>query len=129
MALSHRNIFLIDGLGAILSAFMLSVVLTYFESLFGMPHEVLKPLAVVACIFSMYSLTCHFNAFSNWQPLLKLIAISNTIFCLVSIGFVVYYFEKLTSIGICYFVLEVIVVGMLVFTEFRIALQGKSGGA
>jgi hypothetical protein len=129
MTLSHRNIFLIDGLGAILSASILSLMLVNFQGLIGMPQEVLFFLMIIACIFSFYSLSCHFTSLINWQPFLIFIAISNTIFCLVSIGFFVYHFEKLTSISICYFVLEVIVVGMLVFTEFRIALQGKSGGA
>lgn len=129
MALSHRNIFLIDGLGAFFSASVLGYVLLNFQGLFGMPQEMLFFLMIVACVLSLYSLSCHVTSLMNWQPFLLFIAISNTIYCLVSIGLVIYHFERLTSIGICYFALEVIIVGVLVLTEFRIAVQRKSGDA
>lgn len=118
---NSRNIFLFDGLGALLSALLTGVVLMYFNDSFGMPQEVLIPLAGVACLFAIYSLACHFNAPAKWQPFLRFIAISNTIYCLVSIGFMVYHFEQLTSLGITYFVLEAVVIGTLVFIELKLA--------
>ena len=39
--------FLIDGVGALVSAFMLGVVLTQFDSLFGMPISTLNILRLI----------------------------------------------------------------------------------
>ena len=122
MLLSSKNIFLIDGLGAITTALVLSIILLYFQHLLGMPQTVLFFLIVVACTFSFYSLACHFSAPANWRSFLLFIAISNTVYCCVSIGFVAYHFEQLTWLGITYFVLEVVVIGTLVFMEFKLAL-------
>lgn len=121
--LSSRNIFLIDGLGAMLSALLTGVVLTYFNEYIGMPQEVLFPFAAVACLFTVYSLSCHFKTPANWRSFLVFIAISNTIYCLVSVGFVIYHFENLTTFGRAYFFLEIIVIGLLVFTELRLVLS------
>ncbi|MEL6140721.1 MAG: hypothetical protein AAFU67_03805, partial [Bacteroidota bacterium] len=44
-----KQLFLIDGLGATLTAICLGVVLTRLESLFGMPRTILIPLSLVAC--------------------------------------------------------------------------------
>lgn len=122
---SSRNIFLLDGLGAMFSALLIGVVLRYFNEYIGMPKEVLFPFAAVACIFAVYSLACHFNPPTKWQSYLIFITIANTIYCLVSVGFVIYHFENLTTLGRAYFFLEIIVIGLLVLTEFRLALFDK----
>jgi len=66
-----KSLFLFDGLGALVSAFLLGVVLVKFESTFGMPKEKLYFLAGAACLFVIYDLVCYFKANQNWSPLVK----------------------------------------------------------
>jgi len=117
--LSFKQLFLLDSLGAFLTALLLSQVLARFESSFGMPREILFVLAGIAACFALYSLLCHFFLKKKWQPYLKAIAIANTIYCLVTLGLVIYFFRSLTWLGILYFFGEIIVVVSLARIEIQ----------
>lgn len=115
-----RQLFLIDGLGALVTAFLTGVILVYFESFFGMPKNVLIPLALVACVFAVYSLSCYFFVNENWRRFLKIIAVANLLYCFATTGFVIAYFEQLTIFGILYFIGEIIIVVTLVSIEWKV---------
>ena len=121
MNLHPRTLFLIDGLGAMLSAIFLGVVLVKLEHYFGMPKNVLYGLASVACIFAVYSLTNHFCFPENWRFYLKGIATANFVYCLVTLSLAIYYSKALTSLGIFYFLAEVMVIIGLVMIEWKTA--------
>jgi hypothetical protein len=55
--ISPKNLFLLDSLGALLSAILLGVILVSFENAFGMPQKTLYTLSYTAIIFSIYSLS------------------------------------------------------------------------
>ncbi len=116
---SRKNLFLADGLGALLTAFMLGVILIRYESAFGMPRHVLYPLALIAGLFSIYSFTCFLRFPHNWRPYLKAIAWANLAYCGLSMGMVVFYFQKLSSLGLSYFLLEIVVVVLLAIIELK----------
>jgi len=71
-----RRLFLIDGIGALVSAVMLGLVLTVWAPVFGMPRRVLIPLALVAAGFAIYSLTCSVR--THDPKFLFAIAVANT---------------------------------------------------
>ncbi len=119
MTISPKKLFLIDGLGALMSAFLLGVVLVHFESIIGMSPQVLYGLSGIACIFALYSWTCYFRTPDNWQPYLKGIALANFLYCCLTGALVVYCYEVLSSWGVTYFVLEMIVVLILVRFELK----------
>lgn len=102
-----------DGLGAVLTAFMLGFVLVKLEYIFGMPKNALYFLSVIACIFAAYSFFCFLIIRENWQPFLKIIAFANLLYCIVSLSFVLYFFQKLTTLGILYFLIEI---GIIIFS-------------
>ena len=55
--ISHpKKLFLIDGLGAILSAFLLGYVLVKLERVFGIPSKTLYFLATLPMFFVIYDL-------------------------------------------------------------------------
>lgn len=112
----------IDGLGALLSAFFLGVVLVRFEDYFGMPRTVLYALSLVACLFAIYSICCYFLLTHHWRPYLKIITILNILYCCLTMGFVFYFYQKLTHWGLIYFLLEFIVLIVLITIE-RMALS------
>jgi hypothetical protein len=119
-----RRIFLMDSIGAMLSAFLLGGVLTNFEDSFGMPRLQLYFLALIAVLFAVYSMVCHLLAGARWKPLLKVIAIANLAYCGLTMGLVIFFFERLTPLGIAYFVGELVVIGVLVGMELWVVVAG-----
>lgn len=123
MILQPKTLFLIDGLGALLSAFLLGVVLTSFEEFFGMPRIVLYSLSFLAVLFAVYSSLCYLKTPENWPTYLKTIAILNLLYCFVTIGLVFHFFEQLTMFGIIYFVCEIFVILTLASIELKLAMH------
>lgn len=119
---SPYQLFLLDGVGALVSAFCLGVLLVYFNALIGMPVKCLYFLAGLACCFACYSLGCYFLKPPNWQVFLKGIATLNFLYCLLSLGLMFYFFTQLTIWGIAYFIIEKVIVLGLVYIEFKMAL-------
>lgn len=123
MNLDLKKLFLIDGLGALVTALLLSQVLARFESVFGMPREILWVLAGIAGCFAVYSFLCHLFIEENGQPYLKGIAVANTVYCITTLGLVIYLNESLTYLGIAYFIGEIFIILILVRLEFNVAGQ------
>jgi hypothetical protein len=115
---SPKKLFLIDGLGACLTAFLLGGVLSRFEATFGMPRNILYFLSILACVFAAYSLACHFFVGKNWPPFLRAIAWANLLYCCLTFGLVVALYKSLSVLGIAYFLGELFVMGILIFIEF-----------
>ncbi len=119
--ISPKYLFLIDGLGALLSAFMLGVPLVYFEEHFGMPRNILYGLAFIPCVFAVYSLFCYGRLPANWRPYLRGIAILNLLYCCLTATCMVLMYSKLTLLGLLYFGGEIIIVVALALIELRVA--------
>lgn len=117
--LTPRKLLLIDGLGALLSAFLLGVVLVRWEHIFGMPSKVLYPLAAIAGVFAVYSLSCHWFLTQNHRPFLKGIAIANLLYCCLTLGLVVYCYPQLMALGVAYFLVEIMIVCSLAIVELK----------
>ena len=119
MEFTPKHLFLIDGIGALITATLLGLVLTRFEASFGMPTDMLYPLATTALVFSLYSLLCYLLLFSNWAPFLKIIAICNGLYCLVTLILAILLFDSLTWLGVGYFLGEIGIVSTLATIEWR----------
>lgn len=115
-------IFLLDGIGALVTAVLLLFILTQFEPLFGMPQRVLYLLALIAFVYSIYSFSCYFVV-SNWYPYLKLIALANLIYCLLTLGFILFHYRRLTWLGGAYFVTELLIILRLAALEWKLATK------
>lgn len=120
MVLDKRTIFLLDGVGALVSGVFLGLVLPSLQPLVGMPVGALRALALVAVVFSVYSLSC-FAFVDHGQPgWLRLLSTCNLIYCAVTLGLVVWYRDQLTLLGFLYFGAEAAIVVALVWLERRI---------
>lgn len=119
--LSPKRLFLIDGIGAMLTAFLLSQVLARYEATFGMPRKNLYILAGIAACFAAYSLFCHLLITHHARPFLKGIAIANTLYCMTTLSWVGYLYASLTEWGIAYFIGEILIVMALVRIEWSVA--------
>lgn len=114
---SPRRLFLMDGLGALLTAFLSGIILPRFEAFFGMPRTVLYGLALLACVYVLWSFCCYLFTPSSWRPFLKAIILANTFYCCLIIGLVCYFFRELTVFGVAYFLLEIGVIAIIVRIE------------
>ncbi|GAA4278362.1 hypothetical protein [Aquimarina mytili] len=119
MISNPKTLFLIDSLGALLTAFFLSVILANLEAYFGMPKKILYLLSSVALMYAIYSICCYYFIKRNWKPYLKIIVIANIVYTILTIGIVTYFYNRLTGIGVFYFLLEVIVLIILIRIEIR----------
>jgi hypothetical protein len=123
LKLNPRKLFLIDCLGALASAFLLGVILVLFEEFIGMPKEVLYYLAIAACVFAVYSFFCYFHFPNNWQPFMKAIVIANLLYCLTTIGLVIFFYSQLTIFGVLYFLGELGIIFGLISLELKTASE------
>ncbi len=119
--INPKQLFLVDSLGALLSAFMLGVVLVMFKEIVGMPSNVLYGLAFIACLFFVNSLFCFLRVKENWRPRMKWVAIFNLMYCCLTAGLVIYFYKELTIWGVVYFVVEKIIVVPLAIVELQVA--------
>ena len=117
--LSPKTVFLIDGIGAMATVTMLMAVLSNRVGFFGVRKDYLQILGLVAAVFSIYSFVCYFSLNKNWKPFLKIIAIANLLYCLITLGLIGYLYTEVTVFAVLYFAGEVIVVFMLVFLEYK----------
>ena len=122
-----RMLFAIDGVGAILSAFLLGVILVKFESIFGIPSRTLYLLASFPILFGMYDFYCYRDKKDQSGPYLKGIAIANFLYCLLSISVAFYHFSTITYLGWTYILLEVLIVITLALFEFKVAKRWIRG--
>ena len=96
MNYNPKKIFIIDYVGAIISSFMLGIVLAYIQPLIGMPKTILYQLAIVALGLMMYSGLCVLLVKKNYKPFLITIGIANICYCIASVYLITVYFEQLT---------------------------------
>jgi hypothetical protein len=120
-----KKLFLLDSIGAFTTAFLLYVVLRNFNEYFGMPERILIFLSVIAVCFFIYSMTCFFTIKTNWTPFIKGIIIANLLYCLLTISLVFFYHPQLTTIGIAYFLGEILVICGLVYIELNVTTESN----
>lgn len=116
-----RRLFLIDGLGACLSAAALGLLLAPRASWVGLPAPLLYGLGGIAGVFALYSLGCWRLLRGSGRPFLAGIAAANLAYALLTAGLVIRFRGQLTALGLVYFLLELAVLAVLVRAELRAA--------
>lgn len=115
-----RKLFLIDGVGAIVSAFLLGVVLVQLEHWFGIPRPTLYLLAVIPCFFATYDFYNYTRKDAQRSSALKGIAVANLLYCCLSLGFAIYHYPVLTPLGWGYILSEIGIVVALAYVELSV---------
>jgi len=116
-----KILFLIDGFGAVLSAFLLGVVLVTFENQIGIPSKTLYFLASIPVFYIFYDLYSYKIPSQKVGIFLKGIAFLNVLYCFVSIGFSYYHLNSITILGWSYIAVEIAILGILIFVEYQVA--------
>jgi hypothetical protein len=121
-----RRLLLIDCLGALVTAGCLAFVLAPLETYFGMPRNILFPLAIAAGCFALYSGTCYFLSDGKRPLWLTIIATANLLYCCVTAWLLFQMNEQLTPLGLIYFILEILVILVLVRVEYMAVGRNSS---
>lgn len=115
-----KNIFLLDGFGALLTTLLIFFVLRTFNDFFGLSKSILGYLAALALVFSIYSIFCYFLVSDNWKLFLKIICIANIFYCVLTFGVVIFNYQNISILGIIYFLGEIIVIVGVVYLEITV---------
>jgi len=121
LARTPRTLFFVDGVGALVTALLVGVVLPTLREHIGTPRPVLRALALTAAVFAAYSLTCAATRPKRWPGYLRGIALANAGYCLVTAAFLIRFTAALHVLDWLYFVGEIVVVWALVTLELRVA--------
>lgn len=121
--LSTRRLLLLDGIGAIISAISLGVIIPAFDSYFNVQLDVLYILAGIAVVFSIYSLSSYLLSKANWHKFLRIIAVANLSYCVLTGSLIYRFSESVSALAIVYFSVEIMLVVSLAIWELKVAYQ------
>jgi len=116
-----KILFIIDGLGAAITAFCLGIVLVKFEWFFGIPSKVLYALAIIPIFYVLYDFYSYRKPISQVGTYLKGIAILNLLYCILSFGLGLMHSESMTIWAWIYIINEIIIIVSLSMIELRTA--------
>jgi O-antigen/teichoic acid export membrane protein len=114
-------LFLVDGLGALLSATLLLLVVAPLEVYFGMPSTVVKVLGIIACMLMICSVSCCLVKPRQWILWMRTVAAANLLYACSTAILLFLYAHQLTLLGFLYFVGEIIILCILVILERKAA--------
>jgi O-antigen/teichoic acid export membrane protein len=119
--MNQKILFLIDSIGALVSAAMLGLVLPRLGGIFGMPTPVLNVLAGIPVVFAVYSFLCFSIEPKNGRRFLTIIAVANLIYCCLTFACLIWFHHQLTVWDYLYFCGEIVIVAVLAIVELRTA--------
>ena len=123
MRLNEKNIFLLDGSGAILSAIISGLVLPIFSQWIGLPTWILYCLAILGLGYGIYSLSCFLLVKQSTPLMLLAIMAANVFYCLLATA-LVFTSNELTTWGRAYLISETAVILSLIVVEAAIYRKG-----
>ncbi|WP_155960738.1 hypothetical protein [Flavobacterium daejeonense] len=123
-------LFVVDAMGALLSSLILFLIAKKFSLNFGVSEVVWVKLSLIALLMAFYSTICSIGVKHRWMSFLISISVINIVYCALTIGVLIYHSSELTTFGITYLSIEILVILLLVFFELNtasvISLKNKS---
>lgn len=118
--------FVADGVGAIVTAAAVGLVLPALPGVVGMPVAVLRTLGAVASGFALWSLTCAAILPQYWPWCLRVVAVLNAGYCVATAACLVRFGSELRALDLVYFPLEIVVVAGLAAIEWWVAARAAT---
>ncbi|MEM9074564.1 MAG: hypothetical protein AAGE52_39080 [Myxococcota bacterium] len=118
--LNHRTIFLFDGVGAVVTAVSLGLILPAVHEWIGMPVEIVRALGIAGVGFALYSFGCFRFADTTRRHWLAIVMIANSSYCVLSAILTAVHWELLKPLGVAYFLGEIVVLIAVVAIERRV---------
>ena len=103
-----------------MSVLLQGVVLPSLQPHLGVPLPVLYGLALWAAGCLLYDLLCLWLAPLTQPRWLAGITLANALYCVLAAVLVVVHLPQLTTLGVAYFLIELVVIGVIVAVELRL---------
>ena len=116
-----KNLFLLDGIGAIASIIMLGEVLVVLQPYVGIPKSTLYLLAAIPVFFLLFDIYSYVAKPVYDKRNLKIIASLNSMYCCLSLIMAVYHKDVVTLLGWLYIIAEILIIAYIVFIELKTA--------
>lgn len=120
------TLFLIDGIGAVVSSILLGIVLVKLECYFGIPVKTLYILAAFPVLFALYDFVVYFKVEKHLALYLKGIATANIAYCFLSMAAAYHHSMSIKLLGWIYIIIEIIIVMSLAIFQVKTARSYKS---
>ena len=115
---SPKSVFLTDALGALFTTTMLGVILVQFRSYLGISSTLLYMLAMFVFALFLYSSSIYFIKPSKWVAYLKIIAILNWSYCIITLFTIFQIENSITLFGKVYFIGEALLIALIALLEW-----------
>ncbi len=115
------QIFLMDGVGALVSAAFLLLLLVPLQPYVGLPLNQLYVLGIIAVCLMIFSFSCYFLKPLNRSLFLRAVIIANSVYACITGAMLLIHADELTTWGFLYFIGEIMVLVILVYIESRVA--------
>jgi hypothetical protein len=122
LKLNERNIFLVDGIGASLSAIFTGILLPLVSEWVGLPSWLLYNLALFPIVFGIFSFVCYFKVKTIKPILLLMIITANLIYCAISFA-ICNSFSGITIWGKIFLLSEIPIILIVVALEIKVYLK------
>jgi hypothetical protein len=119
MKWNERNIFLLDGFGAMGSALTSGLLFPIFSHQLGLPPWLFYGLAAIALSFGIYSFSCYRLVKKIRPEYLMAVIIGNFSYCLLTLALLLFH-PTITSWGKIVLGVEAMVIFGVVFFEFQV---------
>lgn len=118
-----KTIFLFDSIGAFISAFCLLIISRFYSNYFGINPSTLQLLIILPIVFCIYSACCYLLIKRSYKPFILIIAMANFLYCLITLVLMFTLYSELTILGLSYFVVELMIIGIIIYLEFDISTK------
>lgn len=121
ISIKPKKLFLIDAIGALISSTFIAFGVFYLDDFIRMPKKILIILCLIPVLYFFYSFTYYLKANKNekLKNPLKIIAISNLCYSVLTLSLLFYFFPKITVLEMTYFILEVMILIVLSIAELN----------
>jgi hypothetical protein len=116
-----NTLFLVDSIGAFISAFCLLIISRYYSDYFGINHSTFQLLLILPIVFCIYSACCFLFVKRSFKPFIQIIALANLLYCIISLILLGTLFSEITILGLSYFVVELTIIALIISIEFKVA--------
>jgi hypothetical protein len=115
-----RAILLLDGIGALVTAVTVGLILPLLQTWIGLPTLVLRLLGGFAMLLAVYSLSRHVTGRTT-PTALRRVASANLTYCALTVALVAWHARDVTVWGFAYFGVEVMIIATLSWRELTLA--------
>ncbi len=121
---TRRGILLLDGIGAMLTAITVGLILPVLQAWIGLPTLTLRLLGGFAMVLAAYSLSRHFTGRTT-PTALRRIASANLAYCALTAAIVAWHARDVTAWGFAYFGGEIVIIAALSWRELALARSNE----